>query len=131
MVIAGSALRSSISGGQGEATLEQLWTGEMGRALTFYSGTSLGITAGKTVFVPPRQWFQVHLPYKIQMDGGAAITTALQRRGLLAGLTMTRGGQLRVNVWNSTNEAVCLTPKTILVRVDARRLWVKYLGRDL
>ena len=97
-MIAGSALRSSISGGQGEATLEQLWTGEMGRALMFFSGTSLGITAGKTVFVPPRQWFQIHLPYKIQMDGGAAITTALQRRGLLAGLTMTRGGQLRVNI---------------------------------
>ena len=44
---------------------------------------------------------------------------------------MTRGGQLRVNVWNSTNDAICLTPKTVLVRVDARRLWVKYLGRDL
>ena len=126
-----ATMRSCIAGTQGEATLEQLWTGDLGRALVFFSGTSLGVTAGKTLFLPPNEWTQLHLPYKISMDGGAAVTTALQRRGLVAGLALTRGGQIRVNVWNSTSETICLTPKTVLVRVDARKLWVKYLGQDV
>ena len=54
----------------------------------------------------------------------------LQKEGLIAGLSITMGGQLRVNVYNSTNQVVHLTPKTIMTNIWAEQLEVKYLGRE-
>ena len=55
---------------------------------------------------------------------------ALQKEGLIAGLSITKGGQLRVNVHNSTDQVVHLTPKTVMANVWAEQLEVKYLGRE-
>ena len=55
---------------------------------------------------------------------------ALQKEGLIAGLSITKGGQLRVNVCKSTNQVVHLTPKTIMANVWADQLEIRYLGQD-
>ena len=55
------------------------------------------------------------------------MTLGLQRERLIA---ITRAGQLRVNVWNSKNATVYLTPKTSMVHVSASRIFVRHLGRD-
>ena len=54
----------------------------------------------------------------------------LQRQGLIAGLGITKGGQLRVNVWNATDEAIHLTAKTVMVNVVGAKLSVKYFGKE-
>ena len=58
------------------------------------------------------------------------MAVALQKEGLIAGLSITRGGQLRVNVLNTTDQVVHLTPKTIMANVWAEQLEVKYLGKE-
>ena len=42
---------------------------------------------------------------------------ALQKIGLIAGLSLTKRGQLRVNTFNTTDEVVYLTPKIAMVNV--------------
>ena len=54
----------------------------------------------------------------------------LQRSSLIAGLSVTKGGQLRVNIWNATDGAIHLTPKTIMVNVIGAKFGVKLFGRD-
>ena len=58
------------------------------------------------------------------------MAVALQKEGLIAGLSITKGGQLRINVYNATNQVIYLTPKTIMANVWANELEIKYLGQD-
>ena len=55
---------------------------------------------------------------------------ALQKEALIAGLSITKGGQLTINVYESTNQVVHLTPKTIMANVSVEELEGKYLGRE-
>ena len=91
----------------------------------------MGILAGKAFFLPPKSWKRLYLPFKIQMEGGTTVAVALQKEGLIAGLSITKGGQLRVNVYNTTDQVVYLTPKTVMANVWAQQLEIKYLGQDL
>ena len=72
----------------------------------------MGILAGKAFFLPPKSWKRLYLPFKIRMEGGTTVAVALQKEGLIAGLSITKGGQLRVNVYNTMDQVVYLTPKT-------------------
>ena len=64
------------------------------------------------------------------MEGGTTVALSLQKDGLIAGLSLTKGGQLRVNAFNTTNEVVHIAPKTVMATVWAQQLEVKYLGQD-
>ena len=64
------------------------------------------------------------------MEGRTTVAVALQKEGLIAGLSITKGGQLRVNVYNSTDQVVHSTPKTVMANVWADQLEIRYLGQD-
>ena len=64
------------------------------------------------------------------MEGGTSVAMALQKEGIIAGLSITKGGQLRVNAYNTTDTVVYLTPKTAMVHVWADELEIKYQGKD-
>ena len=55
---------------------------------------------------------------------------ALQKEGLIAGLSINKEGQLRINAFNTTDHVIYLAPKTIMTNVGADRLEIKYLGQD-
>ena len=86
--------------------------------------------AGKSIFIPPKEWIRVYLPYKLIIEGGVTVVCGLQRKGLIAGLAITKGGQIRMNIWNSTPEVIQLAPKTILVNVLGAEISIKYLGEN-
>ena len=90
--------------------------------------TLVSIFVGKSVFLPPREWVRVFLPYKLHIQGGVTVVCGPQRPGLVAGLAVTKGGQIRLNIWNSRLEAIQLTPKTTLVNVLGAEVAVKHLG---
>ena len=54
--------------------------------------------AGKSVFLPPKEWVRIQIPYKMTVEGGVTVVNGLQRPGLISGLSITKGGQIRVNV---------------------------------
>ena len=110
--------------------LEQIWNLEGNRGVKIYSEGAVSILAGKSIFIPPKEWIRVYLPYKLIIEGGVTIACGLQRRGLIAGLAITKGGQIRVNIWNSTQEVIQLAPKTVLVNVLGAEVTVKYLGEN-
>ena len=58
------------------------------------------------------------------------VALALQKEGLISGLSMTKGGQVRVNTYNATDEVIHLTPKTVMVNVWADQVGIKYLGQE-
>ena len=110
--------------------LEQIWNLEGNRGIKIYSEGAVSILAGKSIFIPPKEWIRVYLLYKLSIEGGVTIACGLQRRGLIAGLAITKGGQIRMKIWNSTPEVIQLTPKTILVNVLGVDVSVKYLGEN-
>lgn len=59
------------------------------------------------------------------------MTAGLPRAGLIAGLGITKGGHLRLNVWNGTESAIHLNPKTVMVNVFAESISVKCLRKDI
>ena len=59
------------------------------------------------------------------------VLCGLSRPGLIAGLSVTKGGQIRINIWNSNPEVMQLTPKTILVNIFGAEIAVKYLGEKV
>ena len=112
----------------GKVLLEQIWDLKGCRGVQVHSDTSASIFAGKSVFLPPKEWVRVFLPYKLHIEGGVTVVCGLQRPGLVAGLAVTKGGQLRLNIWNSKEEAVQLTPKTTLVNVAGAEVSVRHFG---
>ena len=94
-----------------------------------HSDSSASIFDGKSVFLSPREWVRVFLPCKLSVEGGITVVCGLQRRGLVAGLAVTKAGQLRLNIRNSKTETVELTPKTTLVNVMGDQVSVRHLGR--
>lgn len=94
--------------------LTQLWdiTDGPGVVLNKHGAQLL---SGKSRFVPPQQWERWHLPFKLEVQGGITICSSLQRRGLVSGVILTSGGMIRLEVFNSTDSVVRITPKTQLV----------------
>ena len=62
------------------------------------------------------------------VKGHISVFCSLNKKGVIAGLAITRGGQIKVNAWNSTDAALYLTPKTILVTIVGTSILVKKLG---
>ena len=118
------------AGELGALVLEQLWNLDGTKGLIVHSETAVSVLAGKAVFLPPKMWQRVYLPFKATVNGGATLLCGLQRQGLIAGLAVTKGGQLRVSVWNSLNSAVYLTPKTIMVNVIGASISIKRFGQE-
>ena len=108
--------------------LEQLWSTVSTRGLSGASSQRVSVLAGKAFFIPPRTWKKLYLPYKIQMIGGATVALSLQKDGLIAGSSLTKAGEPRVNAYNTTNEVVHIAPKIVMAAVWAGQLEVKYLG---
>ena len=106
-------LHASISAGDGCARLEQLWNTEGTRGIQFHSPECVSVLSGRAFFLPPKMWTRLYLPYCVHMEGGVSLTLGLQREGLITGLAITRAGHLGVNVWNSTDATIYLTPKTV------------------
>ena len=126
-----SMLNPSWSNGVGSALLEQLWSVEGSRGVDVHSRSSVSVLGGRAFFLPPKEWTRMYLPYRVITEGGVTITVALQRAGLLAGLSVTRSGQLRLNVWNATDEVIHLTPRTAMVNVFAEDIQIRFFGRKL
>ena len=86
------------------------------------------ILCGRAGFLPPKKWTSILLPYKVIIQVAISVFCGLNRRGLIAGLAVTKGGQIKLNVWNTTDEAIHLTPKTVLVNLMGARVEVKKIG---
>lgn len=77
----------------------------------------LSLLSGKARFLPPKSWERWHLPFKVEVEGGVTIVSALQREGVISGVIRTTGGMIRLDVFNSTDEVVRITPTTQLVSI--------------
>ena len=111
-------------------TLEQLWSLTDGRGIRVHAENSVSILSGRAIYLPSKEWSKIVLPYKVSVIGGVTLLCGLQRPGLVAGLTITKGGQMKVNMWNSTEETVHLTPKIVLVNVVGSKIKVKNFGKE-
>lgn len=103
----------SFSVGQVKARLGQPWSIVSTRGLSIFSSKQVVVLVGKAFFLPPRVWKRLYLPIKTQMRGGTNVAITLQKEELIVGLSITKAGQLRGNVHNSTDQVIYLTPKTI------------------
>ena len=123
-------LKTSFSVGKARAILEQLWSTISTRGLSIVGRKQVAVLAGEAFFIPPKTWKRLYFPFKIHMEGGTTVALALQKEGLISGLSITNGGQLRVNMYNAIDEVIHLTPKTVMVNVWADQLGIKYLGQE-
>ena len=115
----------------GQVILEQLWEIKGNKGIKMNSARSVSLTAAHPEFLPPRTWKRIMIPYRLKIDGGATIVPALQRQGLVAGICVTKGGQVLVNIWNSHKEPIYLTPKTVLVNILGCNVFLKEFGKNI
>ena len=123
-------LTACFASGSARAHLEQLWSTEATRGLSVLGPKQFAVLAGKAFFLPPKTWKRLYLPFKVQMEGGTSVAMALQKEGIIAGLSITKGGQLQVNTYNTTDTVVYLTPKIAMVHAWADEMEIKYQGKD-
>ena len=114
----------------GSVVLEQLWTLSGTTGIVRKGDNCVSILCGRAVFLPPREWTSVMLPYKMIVNGHISVFGALHKKGLLSGLAVTKGGQIKVQVWNTTSEVIYLTPKTVLVNVVGTKIEIKRMGES-
>ncbi len=109
----------------GQVTLHQKWElhGHMG-IRTNPNGT-VSLTAAKTYFLPPKSWNVIMVPYKAEIIGGATIANGLSRAGLLSTLTLTQTGEIYIQGFNSMEESIHLTAKTVVVNIIGADVWLK------
>ena len=91
-------LMTSFSVGKAQARMEQLWSTVSVRCLSCVSTQRVSVLAGKALFIPPKTWKRLYLPYTIHLGGGTAVALSLQKDGLIVGLSLTKV-QLRVNAY--------------------------------
>ena len=127
----GMQLQGTWTLGEGATDLEQLWSLEGSAGIGVYMPEIVSLLCGKAVFLPPRVFTRVYMPYKVTTRGGVLLAVALLQPGLISGISVTKGGMIRLNVYNSTEETICLTPKTTLVVVRAKNITIKQLGKDV
>ena len=114
----------------GSIVLEQMWSLEKNLGISRKGRNYVSLTAARAVFLPPREWTQILLPYKLMIEGRVSIFCALSKKGVLANVTVTNGGQIKVNAYNATDETIYLTPKTILVNLVGAQVSVKRFGTE-
>ena len=111
--------------------MEQLWTLEGAAGISIHTPEIVSVLCGKAVYLPPQQFSRIYLPYRITTQGGVSLAVGLQRPDLISGMSVTKGGMIRINVWNTSLETVCLTQKTVMVVVRAKKISIKHLGKDV
>lgn len=97
--------------GNAKARLGQLRSTISTRDLSIFTGKQVAVLDRKALFIPPNTWKRLCLRFKLHVGGGKMVALALQEEGLFAGLSITKGGQLRVNAYNTTYQVMYLTPK--------------------
>ena len=107
-----------------------MWSLEKNLGISKKGRNCVSLTAARAVFLPPREWTQILLPYKLIIEGRVSIFCALSKKGILANVTVTSGGQIKVNAYNVTDETIYLTPKTILVNLAGAQVNVKRFGTE-
>ena len=85
-------LKTSFSVGKAKTILEQLWSTISTRGLSIFDKQHVAVLVGKVLFVPSKIWKRLYLPFKVHMSGGTTIALALQKEGLISGLSITKGG---------------------------------------
>ena len=84
-------LNTSFSVSKAKRGLEHLWSTVWTRGLSIFKSKNVEILAGKAFFLPPRCWKRLYLPFRIYMEGRTTVAIALQKEGLIAGLSITKG----------------------------------------
>lgn len=83
---------TSFAIGKARARLEQLWSTISTRGLSGASSQRVSVLTGKAFFVPPKTWKRLYILYEMRMGGGTIVTVSLQKDGLIAGLSLMKGG---------------------------------------
>ena len=121
---------AGYKGHSGSVVLEQMWSLDKNSGFSRKGDNCVALTAARAVFLPPREWTQILLPYKMVIEGKVSVFCALSKKGVLAEVTVTSGGQIKVNAWNMTQETVYLTPKTVIVNLIGAKIGIKRFGSE-
>ena len=98
--------------------LEQMW--ELGSGHTEVDANlndTFSLPEARSEFHPPESWKRVLILHKARIVGGSTFVCGLHRPGLVASLTLAKDGLMNVDIYNSTEEVVYLTPKTVLANI--------------
>ena len=115
---------------KGLVLLEQMWesgSGHMG--IKTNPNDTFSLTAARSEFLPPKLWKRTLIPYKARIVGASTFVCGLHRPGLVAGLTLTKGGLMNVDIYNSIEEMVYLTPKTVLANILGVDVFIHEFGK--
>jgi len=110
-------VKPEVTGPRNHLVIHQRWTVPKGVTIR-RSGDTVVIPIGRTYYIRPRAWRTLHVPWKLELKNcQCSITSAVNVRGVLSSVMVEKTGALKVNVFNSSEEVVCIPARTLGVRV--------------
>lgn len=97
---------------------EQVWSAEGGSFFGQVGSERLQFLVGKFYFLTPNTWTKIYLQFLMsRCSEGFTFGSALNRLGLIFGVSSNVRGQLIIYIYNINDELVRLTSKTPLLNV--------------
>ena len=106
--------------------IEQIWPYE---GLGIDRGEErMTLCVGKSHFLKPLEQRLICLPFRVVGMARCNLQVAMQIKGLVCGIVVTKNGHLKLNVLNTLDQVVPLTPHTRAIHVFGMHLGFRRLG---
>lgn len=102
--------------GRSHVVIIQKWETPKGISIK-KSEDTICIPISRTHFIKPRECRQITLPWKLKIDGSVTITSAVSIRGTLSSVVVETQGGIKVTIYNTTDEVLCVPARTAGVRI--------------
>jgi len=110
-------VKPEVTGPRNHLVINQRWTVPKGVNIR-RSGDSVVIPIGRTYYIRPRAWRTLHLPWRIDLKYfQGCIVSAVNTRGTLSSVMVEKTGALKVNVFNTGEEVICIPARALGVRI--------------
>jgi len=110
-------VKPEVTGPRNHIVIIQKWTVPKG-AYIRRSGETIVIPLGRTYYMRPYSWKTLHLPWKLDLSNcRCTIGSAVNLQNLVSSVLIEKSGSIRLQVYNCSNEVICLAARTLGVRI--------------
>lgn len=78
------------------------------------NGNVAYLSIGRTLFVGAKESVLITLPIQVSLEGIQGLVSCLQRKGLMSSVYLTRNGLIRVQMYNTTEDVITLSPRLMV-----------------
>jgi len=110
-------VKPEVTGPRKHLVIRQRWTVPKGVTVR-RSGDTVVIPVGRTYYIRPRAWKTLHIPWKLELsECNCSWGSTLNMSGILSSVMVEKTGAMKINVYNTRTEVVCIPARTLGIRL--------------